>query len=356
MSVSHRAGGAAAAVLVLALAGCASEEAGAAIAEDDAPTGRVISVEIEEARPAEFTDVVRIVGHVAAHRDVTVSAEEGGVIRALLVEKGALVRAGQPIARVDDTVLRAEVDRAAATARLAAEVWQRQQRLWEVEKVGTEMAYLQARSEAQVAEAGARVLRERLARTTVRAPIAGVLDDRFVEVGTMVAPGAPVARVVDASTVKIVGGIPERHAAEIGTGAEMRVVFDALAGVEHVGKVSFVGATLNESNRTFPIEVRVPNANRVLRPGMAANLEIARGTMAEALLVPQNAVLRRENGYVVYVAVERDGELVAELRPVVPGSSRGNRVVITEGVRAGDRVITVGQQQVSEGDRLRIVD
>jgi membrane fusion protein, multidrug efflux system len=354
MNVTHRAGWPLA-VLALTLAGCASGEAGAATSTEE-ETGRVISVEVEEAQPATFTEYVRIVGSVAASRDVTVAAEEGGVIRQLLVEKGAAVRAGQPIARIDDAILRAEVERATATARLAAETWERQQRLWEVERVGTEMAYLQARYNAQTAEAGARVLRERLARAMVRAPIDGVVDDRLVEVGSMVAPGSPVARIVDASTVKILGGVPERYAAEIARGAEMRVAFDALAGVEHVGRVEFVGATLNESNRTFPVEVRVPNAGRVIRPGMVANLEVARGTPREVLLVPQNAVMRRENGYVAYVAVERDGRTVAELRDVIPGTTRGNRVVVEEGLAAGDRVITVGQQQVSSGDRLRIVD
>ena len=357
-NLANRRGWAPAALaLTLALAaGCASGEAGAAIAEDTAAPVRVISVEVEEASPASFTDFVRITGSVAASRDVTVAAEEAGVVRQLFVEKGAALRAGQPIARVDDGVLRAQLDQAAASARIAAETWERQKRLWEEERVGSEIAYLQARANAQTAEAGARVLRERLARTIVRAPIAGVLDDRFVEVGSMVAPGAPVARVVDASTVKILGGVPERYAADISPGAEIRVAFDALSGVERTGKVEFVGATLNESNRTFPIEVRLSNPGRVIRPGMVANLEIARGAAAQALLVPQNAVLRRENGYVVYVAVERGGALVAELRDVVPGAPQGNRVVVERGVRAGERVITVGQQQVSSGDRLRIVE
>lgn len=356
MNPRHRAA-AALAALALALAGCASGEAGASTNENEEAkeTARVIAVEVEEARPAPFTDFVRIVGSVAASRDVTVSAEEGGVVRQLFVEKGAAVRAGQPIARVDDGVLRAQLDQAAATARLAAETWERQQRLWEVEKVGSEMAYLQARYNALTAEAGARVLRERLARTVVRAPIGGVLDDRFVEVGSMVAPGAPVARVVDASTVKVTGGVPERYAADVARGAEMRVGFDGL-GVEHVGRVSFVGATLNESNRTFPIEVRVPNPDRALRPGMAANLAVARGTGGEALLVPRSAVLRRESGYVVYVAVDRDGQTVAEARDVTPGASQGSRLVIDGGLEAGERVVVVGQQQVSNGDRLRIVE
>jgi membrane fusion protein, multidrug efflux system len=136
----------------------------------------------------------------------------------------------------------------------------------------------------------------------------------------------------------------------------MRVAFDGMSGAEHTGKVQYVGATLNEQNRTFPIEVVVPNPGGVIRPGMVANLQVARRTAGAALLVPQNAVLRRETGYVVYVAVDRDSQTVAELRDVIPGASEAGRVVIEQGVTPGDRVIVVGQQQVSSGDKLRIVN
>jgi membrane fusion protein, multidrug efflux system len=337
-------------------AACAGGAAEASTSEEAGVAGRVITVEVETIRTTEFTDFLRIVGTVAANRDVLVAAEEGGVVRQLFVEKGAVVQAGQPLAKIDDAVLRPQVDQAVANARLAAETWERQQRLWEVEKIGSEMAYLQAKYNAQTAEAGARAMQERLAKTIVRAPISGVLDDRLVEVGGMVAPGTPIARVVDAATVKITGGVPERYTADITRGASMRVSFDGLGGVEHLGKVEFVGATLNETNRTFPVEVSVPNPQGFIRPGMVANLQVARRAVDQALLVPQSAVLRRETGYVAFVAVEKDGRTMAELREVVPAGSEAGRVVIEHGLQAGDRLIVVGQQQVSNGDRLRIVE
>jgi membrane fusion protein, multidrug efflux system len=316
---------------------------------------RVISVEVETVRSAPFTEFVRIVGTVHANRDVVISAEESGIIRQLFVDKGAVVRAGQPIARIDDSLLLIQLERAEAQARLAEETWERQRRLWEDENIGSEINYLNAKYNAQTARASADELRARVERSVVRAPIGGVLEARTVEIGTMVSPGAPVARVVDVATVKISGGVPERYASEIARGAEMRVFFDGLGSAEYSGKVEFVGATLNESNRTFPIEVTVPNQGRVIRPGMVANLQVARRAGAEALLVSQNAVLRRESGYVVYVVGERNGAPVAELRDVIPGVSEGGRVVIEQGLQPGDRVVVVGQQQVSSGDRLRIV-
>jgi membrane fusion protein, multidrug efflux system len=343
------------AAIGLLAAACGGDGHAAENAVDSAP-GRVISVQVEQVTPTAFTEFVRIVGTVAANRDVTVAAEESGIIRQLFVDKGTVVRPGQAIAKIDDTVLRAQVERAEAQARLAEEAWERQRRLWEDEKIGAEINYLEAKYGAQTARASAKELRARLDRTLVRAPIAGVLDARLVEVGSMVSPGAPIARVVDVSSVKITGGVPERYAADIARGADLRVSFDGLGRTEYIGTVQFVGATLNESNRTFPVEVTVPNPGGVIRPGMVANLQVSRRALGEAILVPQNAVLRRENGYVAYVVTERADTPVAELRDVIPGVSESGRVVIEHGLAAGERLIVVGQQQVATGDRVRVVD
>jgi membrane fusion protein, multidrug efflux system len=343
------------AAIGLLAAACGGDGHAAENAVDSAP-GRVISVQVEQVTPTAFTEFVRIVGTVAANRDVTVAAEESGIIRQLFVDKGTVVRPGQAIAKIDDTVLRAQVERAEAQARLAEEAWKRQRRLWEDEKIGAEINYLEAKYGAQTARASAKELRARLDRTLVRAPIAGVLDARLVEVGSMVSPGAPIARVVDVSSVKITGGVPERYAADIARGADLRVSFDGLGRTEYIGTVQFVGATLNESNRTFPVEVTVPNPGGVIRPGMVANLQVSRRALGEAILVPQNAVLRRENGYVAYVVTERADTPVAELRDVIPGVSESGRVVIEHGLAAGERLIVVGQQQVATGDRVRVVD
>lgn len=350
---------AAAGLAVLGLAalaaGCGGDGRASERAAAEAPA-RVISVETITVEPERFSDFVRLVGSVEAERDVTVAAEEGGIVRQLFVEKGAVLRAGQPIARIDDAVLRAQLERAEAQARLAEETWERQRRLWEEERIGSEIAYLNAKYNAQTARASVNELRARLARTVVRAPVAGVLDARLVEVGSMLAPGTPVARVVDTRTVKVTGGVPERYAAEIARGAELRVSFDALGGAVHAGRVQYVGATLDDANRTFPIEVTVPNPGGVIRPGMVAHLQVARRALEAAILVPQAALLRREDGYVVFVAVERGGAWVAELRDVIPGASEAGRVVIEQGLAAGEHVIVVGQQQVAPGDRLRIVN
>ncbi len=319
-------------------------------------TLRTVNVELLEVRTSDFTHFIQVVGTVEAQRDVRVSAEEGGVVEALLAGKGTVVRKGQPLLRLDAGVLEAQLDQAASQAALAEEQWLRHRQLWERDSVGTEMAYLQAKYNAETAKAQAQVLARRMARTVVRAPINGVLADRLVEVGAMVAPGTPVVRILDVDTVEVVGGVPERYAAEIERGAEVAVVVDALRGREYAGAIDFIGSAVESGSRTFEVEVVVPNPGLGIKPGMVADVRIARRTLDSAIVVPRHAVMRREGGYIVYVAEQTSRGPVARARPVVPGPSRGDMVVIEQGLEPGDRIVVVGQQRVAEGDALAVVN
>jgi RND family efflux transporter MFP subunit len=342
----------AAAVLAatLTLGGCGPAEANGA--DEELPeTGRVLNVEVATVQPADFVEVVRLTGTVGANRDVTVSAEESGVITELLVPKGATVSAGQPLLRIDDRLLQSQVAQARAQAKLAGEVWERRRRLFEEDKVGSELAYLEAKYQAEQAQAGLAALERRLERSVVAAPIEGVLDARLVEVGTMVNPGTPVARIVDMDPVKITGGVPERYSADIRPGARASVTFDALEGQQYAGNINYVGAAIDPSNRTFPVEFVLPNPGRAVKPEMVANIEVVRRVIRDALVVPQEALVRVEDGYVVFVV--EDEHAVA--KPVALGPSQRNQSVVTSGLAGGDRLVVVGQKQLAAGDRVRVV-
>jgi membrane fusion protein, multidrug efflux system len=340
--------------LVLATAACnGSAEAGST---PEQPFERVINVVVETLEPEAFVEQIALTGTVEAARDVTVSAEESGVVRELLVARGASVREGQPLVRIDDAVLRPQVERARAEARLAQEQWERRRRLFEEDQVGSELAYLEARLLAEQAAAQLAVLEERLARTLVRAPFSGVVEERFVEVGSMVAPGAAVARILQLDPVKITAGVPERYATDVRAGASVEVSFDVLPGETFDGSVGFVGSAVNPRNRTFPVEVALRNPGGMIKPEMVANVSLVRRVVVEALVVPQEAIVRVSDGHAVFV-VRREGALeFAEARSVTLGASQRNLVAIASGLEPGDRIIVVGQKQVAHGDRVRVVE
>lgn len=318
--------------------------------------GRIINVQTSTLEPTGFTEFIRLTGTVQANRDVRVAAEESGVIRSLFVEKGTAVQAGQPIAKIDDRLLASQLGEARARADLARETWDRRRRLWEDDGIGTELAYLEARFASEQSAANLQLLQERLDRTTVSAPIEGVLDDRFVEVGSMVSPGADVARIVDLNPVKVTAGVPERYATDVAPGARATVTFDVLDGSEHEGTISYVGAAVNPDNRTFPVEFTLPNPGRAIKPEMIAQVSVVRRELEDVIVVPQEALVRVEDGFVAFVVVDSSGVGTVEARPVETGASQQNQVVITDGLAAGERLVVVGQQSVAAGDRVRIVE
>ena len=344
-------GGLAALTAMAVLSGCGPAAEANGSDEELAETGRVLNVQVETLQPTDFVEVVRLPGIVAANRDVVVSAEESGQIVEIFVDKGASVAAGQPILKIDDRLLASQVAQARAQAALAREVWERRKRLFEGDKVGSELAYLEAKYQAEQAQAALATLERRLERTVITAPIEGVLDMRLVEIGTMVDPGTDVARIVDLDPVKIMGGVPERYAADIRPGARGGVQIDALEGQQFPGTVNYVSAAVDPSNRTFLIEMQMPNPGRAVKPEMVANIEVVRRVVEDALVVPQEALVRVEDGYIVFV-VEDDH---AVGKPVTVGASQRNQSVITSGLQAGDKLVVVGQKQLAAGDRVRIV-
>jgi RND family efflux transporter MFP subunit len=348
------------AALAVGLAACSSQEGGEVRAEQvdavvDTTGARIINVEATPIALQSFVDYIRITGEVEAMYDVTVSAEESGVIERFLVEKGRRVRRGEAIAKIDDAVLRGQVQEARSVADLAEVQYHRQRRLWEEEQIGSEIAYLQLKSASETAKARLQVLEERLTRTEIKAPVAGIYDEKFVETGEMVVTGTPVVRVIAVSQLKAVGGVPERFALSVHRGDSARITFDAFGGREFLGVIEFVGATVDAGNRTFPIEVVLDNPDNVIKPRMVANVQVERERLQDVIVVPQQVVLRTEDGYQVYVVADRDGYPIASARDVELGPSYGNRIVIAGGLEIGDQLITVGQRLVDEGSFVRIV-
>ena len=344
------------ALLVGALACGGDAQAGggseAGVLVEGAP--RVINVEISKLKTREFVERINLTGTVVAGQDVTLSAQEAGVIRRVVVEKGSTVTVGQALLEVDDAVLRSQVDEATAQAALASETWVRRKRLYEEDQVGSELAYLEAKYTADQASARLATLQTRLERTVIRAPIAGVLETRLVEVGVMVSVGTNVARIVSLDPVKVVAGVPERYARDVAVGASVVTVFDVL-DMSYEGTISYVGATVNPRNRTFMVELEMANPDGVIKPEMVANVGLVRQTIADAIVIPQEALVRVEDGYIVFLAEGNGDDAVVVARSVELGASQRNEVVIEAGLSAGERLIVVGQQQVTAGDRINVV-
>lgn len=341
-------------LVAVSIAGCGSAEAEDAAASEEFV--RIINVEVATIDTETFVEEIRLTSVAMANQDVMVSAEESGVIRELYVDRGERVTEDQPLAKIDDRVLSTQVAQARAAAELAQHTWERRRRLWEEDQVGSELAYLEAKFAAEQTAASLAGLEERLDRTVVRAPFTGVFEERHVDVGAMVSPGTSIGRLVDLTPIKVFAGVPERYATDIAVGASALLTFEALGDEVYRAPIRYVGSTINPQNRTFPVEVEVANPGRTIKPQMVANMAVTRRQVEEAIVVPQDALVRVEDGYVAFVVSEDGGNSYAAERMVTLGPTRRNLVVVESGLSVGERLVVVGQKSVANGDRVNVVD
>lgn len=338
----------------LTLAACGGGEEAPAEEAAATDTRRIINVQTEVVQPRDFHDVIRLTGTVIADRSVRIAAEEGGMVVALLADKGDRVTAGQELVRLDADLLQAETQDARSQAKLAHELWERTRRLYEDDGIGTETAYLQARYTAESARARQALVEARLANTVVRAPFDGVLDERMVELGAVLAPGQAIGTLVDLDPLQISAGVPERYAADVALDAAADVHFTDL-GQSGLARVTFVGARVHSGSRTFPLELSLEQPIQGAKPEMVADVVLSRRVLTDVIVVPRQALVRLEDGYAAFVVEGSADDAVARQRPVQLGASASDQVVVEQGLSAGDRLITLGQNQVADSDRVRMV-
>lgn len=354
-------------VALLLCTGCPEKDGEPAKAQTpDAGAERVAQVEAVVVQPREFEDRVELTGALEAVNDATLSAQSAGTVQKL-VPLGTTVTRGGQLARLDAELIAAGVQQAEAqlsvarsSAALAEDNFKRQKPLMD-EGVISALEFeriLAQRNQAvaMVAQAQAAVTQahKQLANTRVLAPFTGIVEQHFVEEGEQLNPGQPIVRITETQTMKVKAGMPERYAADIKTGAAIRIAFGAYGLEPRQGRLTFVGRTINPLNRTFQVEAEVDNSDSVLKPGMVARLLVTRTKLQDVLTVPLAAVVRDEVGQAVFLVDRSGAHPVASRRPVVTSVSSGNQVVVSEGLEPGDEVIIAGQGDLTRGDRVEV--
>lgn len=335
------------AALMITLAGCGGETPGTTA---EAAPG--LAVRVETVTPSPLNDAIPVAGIVKAAEDVMLSPEEGGVVKEWKVEKGERVIKGQVIVVLKDEVIKASYDAAVAQYEMAAMNYEKQEKVYAEQGI-SELQYRNLQLGRDAAKANADLMKARWERTQIKSPVDGVLDEQYFDEGEFSPPGVPIAHLVNLSTLKISAEIPERYAGAITPGASILVTFDAFAGDTLRTRVSFVGSTVNPSNRALIVEAILPNHRGRLKPEMIGKALVLRSAKENALLIPEIAVqLVDRNRYVVFIEV--DGKAVQRI--VALGAREGNRVEVLSGLRSGDRLIVTDLQKLTDGTAVRMVE
>jgi membrane fusion protein, multidrug efflux system len=307
-------------------------------------------VNITKLEPKNFDHYVQTQGHIESENNILVSAKSMGVIEEVYVQEGQQVSKGQVIARIDNSVISRSIESMKSQLELANTVYERQKNLWN-QKIGTEVQYLQAKTNKESMEKQIASLQEQSEMTRIKAPIAGTVDEIHVKVGENIAPGMPAARVVNSNDLKLVASISEAYISSVKKGNKVIINVPELKK-EIIGTVAFVSKNIDAMSRTFNVEVNLKSQPE-LRPNMTATVKVVFTTAEDAIVVPINVIQTLNNEKIVYVAEQKGKQVVARKRKVTVDGVYNNQAQV-QGLKGGDQLITFGYQGLNDGEVIKI--
>jgi membrane fusion protein, multidrug efflux system len=303
-----------------------------------------------ELAPRKFDHFVQTQGSVESENNILVSARSMGVVTQVFVTEGQQVSKGQVLAQIDNSVVARNIESMKSQLELATSVYNRQKNLWE-QKIGTEVQYLQAKTNKESLEKQLESVQEQNDMYRIKSPINGVVDEVHVKVGENISPGMPAVRVVNGSDLKLIARVSEAYVNNIKKGNSV-VVFVPELKDKIEAKVSFVGNNIDPLSRTFNVEVKLPSKAN-LRPNMTATVRVIFKSDKDVIVVPVNTIQSLNEEKVVYVAETKGKETIARKKVVTIAGVYDNEAQV-EGLKAGDKLISVGYQGLNDGDPIKL--
>ncbi len=352
-----------------------------AIAERDTAEGKYHLVKGERVIDSAYHHYIELHANIETQQDVNITPEYAGVLN-LRVHEGQRVGRGATLATISDGGLRdqlnqskIQVDMARSQLKqaeiqrdLAQTTFQKQSQLWN-QKIGSEMQYLQAKTNYETSQKAVEVARQQisaaqkgvsnvnaqLAKTNLRAPFSGVVEQVITKSGQVVTPGTPIVRLVNDNSIKAVAEVPEQHLENIKVGTEAKVFIPSLNKTIE-GKVSLVSASINPSNRSFKVEMPLNAEGGVIKPNLNAQMLLNDYTNSDAIVIPEAAVKQSADGQYVFIAEKLDAKNMgfAKKVPIETGQHADGYVEIKAGLHPQDVLIVEVPKKMNEGDKVKL--
>jgi membrane fusion protein (multidrug efflux system) len=325
---------------------------------------RVINVKVWTTAKQTIQPFVEAVGTLKPNDEATISPEVDGILSSIKVDEGSTVSKGMVLAVIKDTDYRLALDQA-ASARKQAEAllanvkieYQRKEALLKDElvtkqqfdDVSTRLSV--ATQDLDKAAAALALTRERLGKTTIRSPLNGLVSQRMATGGDFVRASVPILSIIQNDPLKLSFAVTEKDLGKVKQGQKVVFTVDAFPGSEFEGSLSVLYPNLDERSRTLTVEALVPNGELTLKPGLFARVKVYTAAPKETVVVPITALLYEGARIRVFVL---DGNKASE-RTVAVGGKYGDMMEITDGLKAGEMLIVVGQNQLTDGVKVNVV-
>ena len=311
-----------------------------------------------ETKVAPYDHFVSFQGTLETDKNILMYPEIPGLLKSINVVEGQSVKKGDVLAVISDSGLIDQLQQLEIQLALAKTTYERQNRLWE-QKIGSEMQFLQAKTQYLSLEKSIAQMKDQVAKTTIKAPFDGIVDHLLADVGSSLAPGmTPVVRVINLDEMKVSAEIPEIHLTNIKKAAKVAVNIPVL-NKTLPAQINAVGNFINPNNRSFRVEIGLENSSGDLKPNMTVLLNINDYQNEAAILVPSKNILEDQAGakYVYTLeAVPGQEDMYKAIKTFVKtGKNADNKTEILEGLSAGDLLVEDGIRLVKDQQLVKII-
>lgn len=316
---------------------------------------RPILITAEVIKDTVFKHYVEVQGNVETDQNVVLNAEFSGVLTNVYVKEGQQVSRGQRLAKIDDGGLSSQVAQQETQLALAKTTFERQQRLWE-QNIGSEIQYLQAKTNFEAAKNATQQMRSQLGKTIITAPFSGVVDDVMSDPGQVVTPGqTPIIRLVNLSHMYVKASIPETYLKNIKKGTQVNVRLTSI-GEDFTGIVRQVSNFINPNNRSFEIQVEIPNKNGLVKPNLIATVKVNDYTAKDAITIPENILQENAAGETIAYLYQPINDSIGSAKRIIleTGLSYESSTEVKSGLKKGDTIIIEGAKTLRDGQKVTI--
>ncbi|ABG59768.1 efflux RND transporter periplasmic adaptor subunit [Cytophaga hutchinsonii] len=308
---------------------------------------KYIVVGFEQVKKKPFTHYLQIQGKIDSDKNVEISSSVGGSVDQVYVVKGQQVQKGALLAKTDGDQLMKGIQEVDKQLELLNQLYDKQKRLWD-QQIGTEVQYLNAKNQKEAAESRKATLQEQYSKTSIRAPFSGVIDEVYTKEGQMLAPGMPAFRLVNTGDLKLVAAVSESYVSKVKVNQEAIVTFPDI-NKEIKTRVKVVGDVIDPTNRTFQVDLDLKQDKNLLKANMISYIKIKDYSNPAVIVIPVNLVQRNNDKNYVYVV---DGNISAK-RFITLGQYYDNSVEVLDGLKEGEKLITIGYQDLVEGQPIK---
>ena len=316
---------------------------------DDKKVEQPYPVTVATIEKSDFISYLEIPGTITSKQNVLVFAEMPGNMTNVAVREGDYVNRGALIAQQDASTIDAQIRQVEAGLTLAKTTFARQERLWN-QKIGSEIQYLEAKTNVESLEAQLAALKAQASKFTIHSPINGVVDEVFVNRGE--SPTGPVARIINIGNVQMEAQLSENYIGKIRKGDKVTISVPNL-GITKQALVSSVGQVIDPKSRTFRIEVSLNNRDRLLKPNMTASMKLIIDQIKDTITISSSIIQKSDNRDYVYIA---DTNAVAVQKYIDVSNVYQGVATISNGLKIGDKLIIAGHTEINNGSPINIID